>query len=63
MRIFGKPFQPVAHEIQPAAVDVIDADAPLLLVVKQPGGFEYLDVPRCSWPGMFKDMSNLAGGH
>jgi hypothetical protein len=32
-------------------------------VVKQPGGFEYLDVPRCSLPGMLKYISKLYGGH
>ena len=35
----------------------------LPLVLEQPGGFEYLEVPCCRRPGVFERIGNLAGGH
>jgi len=58
--VLRKPREPIAHELEPAAIDVVDASAPLAAVTKQPRRLEHLDVPRGRRPGMLEHVGDLS---
>ena len=63
MRVLRKPLEPIPHQLESPAIDVVDAHTSPLFVIEQPGRLEHLDMPRRGRPGMFEHIGNLAGGH
>src|SRR5215831_16007045 len=63
MRVSRKPVEPVPHELEPMAINAIDARAALSIVVEQSSRLKHFNVPSSSRPGMLKHIGNLARRH
>jgi hypothetical protein len=62
-RFLRKPREPIAHQLEAPAIEVVDARASPPFVMQQAGALKRLNVPGRRWPCMLEHAGDLAGGH
>jgi hypothetical protein len=63
LRVLGKPREPISHKLEPAAIEPVDASAPVPIVMYQSSRLQHLDVPGRRRPGMLEHSGNVTSRH